>query len=126
MTPQGKKVHSGDARLHLEKLKAKRLAVENKEQLNREAIKSELDALDRERRRIEFQMKQRREAEKWEEEFAKKKDEHVASSEYPTEDPPFEVQRIVNALEGRIRLARIARSDARRKHLQMICRSVRN
>ena len=57
MTPQGKKVHSGDARLHLEKLKAKRLVVENKEQLNREAIKSELNALDRERRWIEFQMK---------------------------------------------------------------------
>ena len=56
-TPQGKRVLSSDARLHLEKLKAKRQAIENRDQLNREAIKSELDALDRERRWIEFQMK---------------------------------------------------------------------
>ena len=47
------------------------------EQLNCEAIRNELDALDRERRWIKFQMNQNQkgEAKKWKEEFAKKKEE---------------------------------------------------
>ena len=91
-TSQGRRLLSCDARLHLEKLKAKRQAIENREQLNLEAIKGELDALDRERKWIEFQARQRFEAEKWEEEFVRKKDEKVASSEYQTEDYDYDYE----------------------------------
>ncbi|XP_017224785.1 uncharacterized protein LOC108201008 [Daucus carota subsp. sativus] len=83
-TPQGKQVLSSDARLHLEKLKRKRQALETvNEEVNADLL-AEVEALDKQRQLLELKVRQKEEIMRLQERLGVSEHQGMSAPEYQT------------------------------------------